>query len=765
MTESLSSFCPACGTALSDESPGGLCPACLMRQAMQPTAGGPPETETPGLSAVAAAFPQWEVLSLLGRGGMGAVFKIRQPKLNRLAALKIIPASLAERDSAFAGRFEREGELLARLHHPNIVNVHDSGRSGDFYYLLMEHVDGVNLRQAMLARRFTPEQALAVVPKICEALQYAHEEGVLHRDIKPENILLDSKGRVKLADFGIAKLMGSAAANGASVSDRNNEVNDSGTNAETEAGNGDDGSLTKLGSALGTPRYMAPEQAVFPREVDHRADIYSLGVVFYELLTGQLPTAAAFSPPSAYAAVDHRVDDIVRQALEKERELRQRSAGEMKTQVETLAGGFSTAEINAAVAQLRRSFEYKSKRVIFGLPLLHVVYGYDPLTRKPKPARGIFAFGGSARGFVAFGGRARGFFAFGGIATGVVAFGGIACGLLTFGGLSIALGLAVGGLAVGPFATGGVALGWNAVGGLAIGWQAAGGLVIAHLGIGGRVIATHIAHARDAVPGGLRAMMSLSPMVAFSGVLWVIPFLIGMIVPLWARKQPRAQHSPSLPSAPGFSATGPSDRRPRMGLRIALLALPLLALLILAPFFNSKNLARLTTGNLTPQPPAQGSRVVWPREPSEPRPPDKAFARLSYEKTKARHEAGMASQQEMLDAKHRLDLAEAAGDPAKTAAANLEWAKSRFEVLEAQYKAGIASQQDLLDARHDLDLALATGDRIKAAVIQVDWATKRLSLVEALHKAGNLPDIEVEKAKLELDILTDQQRKLEEESK
>ena len=130
-------------------------------------------------------------------------------------ALKLLPASLAEGDAAFAGRFEREGQLLARLHHPNIVAVHDSGRAGDFFYLLMEYVDGVNLRQAMRAKRFTPAQALAIVPAVCDALQFAHEEGVLHRDIKPENILLDGKGRVKLADFGIAKLIGDSACSGA----------------------------------------------------------------------------------------------------------------------------------------------------------------------------------------------------------------------------------------------------------------------------------------------------------------------------------------------------------------------------------------------------------------------------------------------------------------------------------------------------------------------------------------------------------------------
>src|SRR5258706_10167558 len=136
---------------------------------------------------------------------MGYVFKARQPKIDRLVALKILSQSLAA-DPAFAQRFTREGRLLARLNHPNIVTLHDFGLANGLFYLLMEFVDGVNLRQAMKAGRFTPGQALAVVPKICEALQYAHNEGVLHRDIKPENILLDTKGRVKIADFGVAKL-------------------------------------------------------------------------------------------------------------------------------------------------------------------------------------------------------------------------------------------------------------------------------------------------------------------------------------------------------------------------------------------------------------------------------------------------------------------------------------------------------------------------------------------------------------------------------
>jgi tRNA A-37 threonylcarbamoyl transferase component Bud32 len=273
---------------------------------------------TPTLEQVAAAFPQLQVLEMIGQGGMGAVFKVRQPRLDRFAALKLLPQSLAA-DAAFAGRFEREARMLARLSHPNIVSVYDYGQAGDFFYLLMEHVDGVNLRQAMRASRFEPRQALGIVPKICEALQYAHDEGVLHRDIKPENILLDSKGRVKLVDFGIAKLI-----------------------AEPDSDHADafaaDPRLTQAGAALGTPSYMAPEQREHPSDVDHRADIYSLGVVFYELLTGELP-AGGLVRPSEKSGADPRVDAIVQQALERERDRRQHSAGEMRTQVQTISGG------------------------------------------------------------------------------------------------------------------------------------------------------------------------------------------------------------------------------------------------------------------------------------------------------------------------------------------------------------------------------------------------------------------------------------------
>ena len=337
-------LCPVCGGELTES---GLCPRCLLAEAARPTAapGTTRGTAPPSLEDVTAAFPKFELIELIGTGGMGSVWKARQPSLNRHVALKLLPASLAERDPAFAERFEREGQFLARLHHPNIVTVHDSGRAGAFFYLVMEFVDGVNLRQAMQASRFTSQQALAIVPKICDALQYAHEEGVLHRDIKPENILLDTKGRVKLADFGIAKVVSQSESAPGEVVMEKNAVSP-------------DQSLTVGDATLGTPNYMAPEQIAKPADVDHRADIYSLGVVFYELLTGELPIGR-FAPPSERSSADPRLDGIVKQALEKERARRQQSVAEVKTQVETV----TNSALNPSAASERALPPWKMPQV------------------------------------------------------------------------------------------------------------------------------------------------------------------------------------------------------------------------------------------------------------------------------------------------------------------------------------------------------------------------------------------------------------------
>ncbi|HEY1172515.1 MAG TPA: bifunctional serine/threonine protein kinase/MFS transporter [Verrucomicrobiae bacterium] len=318
--------CPRCGKELTASAPEGLCPACLagLNFATETNLSGadmkdalPPMTP----AELAPHFPQLEILECLGRGGMGVVYKARQKSLNRMVALKLMAPERVQ-DGKFAARFEKEAQALAVLNHPNIVTVHDFGQAGGFYFLLMEFVDGVNLRQLLRSRKLQPAEALAIVPPICEALQYAHEHGIVHRDIKPENLLLAKDGRVKIADFGIAKILGNPA--------------DKDEKAEDKAAA--DGATQH--TTMGTPQYMAPEQREHPQTADHRADIYSLGVVLYELLTGELP-ADKLQPPSRKVQIDVRLDEVVLRALEKTPELRYQTAGEFKTRVETVTAGNS----------------------------------------------------------------------------------------------------------------------------------------------------------------------------------------------------------------------------------------------------------------------------------------------------------------------------------------------------------------------------------------------------------------------------------------
>lgn len=303
--------CPSCGEALAGDAPLGLCPVCLIKSGfLTGTEPGTSGAAMPSIDQMCALFPQLEIVEIIGRGGMGAVYKARQPLLNRLVALKILSPGKAH-DPDFAKRFQREAQALAQMNHPNIVTVHDFGETGGLFYLIMEYVDGLNLRRLEQMRRLTPDEALAIVPPICEALQYAHQHGIVHRDIKPENILLDTQGRVKIADFGIAKMLGT-----------------DGTGLP----------LTGERQIIGTPYYMAPEQIENPSVVDRRADIYSLGVVFYEMLTGELPLGR-FAPPSQIVQIDVRLDEVVLRALEKEPDLRYQQASHLKTQVETVASG------------------------------------------------------------------------------------------------------------------------------------------------------------------------------------------------------------------------------------------------------------------------------------------------------------------------------------------------------------------------------------------------------------------------------------------
>lgn len=262
----------------------------------------------PSVDRLSELFPALEIIELLGAGGMGAVYKARQEGLDRVVALKILPEEFGH-DVKFALRFTREARTLAKLNHPNIVSVYEFGHVEDTYYFLMEFVDGSTLRDVVRAGELTPEHALAIVPHLCDALQFAHDKGVIHRDIKPENILIARDGSVKIADFGLSRILG---------------VEDQQT------------ALTGTHQIMGTPRYMAPEQLEGARSVDHRADIYSLGVVFYEMLTGELPIGR-FEVPSRKVQIDVRLDDVVLRTLAKEPQRRYQRASEIKSDVESIA--------------------------------------------------------------------------------------------------------------------------------------------------------------------------------------------------------------------------------------------------------------------------------------------------------------------------------------------------------------------------------------------------------------------------------------------
>jgi hypothetical protein len=325
------SACPKCQSEISSDAPQGLCPRCLLLSGIN-------ETVSPGSSpngagdptrpaAIAALFPQLEIQELLGQGGMGVVYRARQPHLDRLVALKLLPRPDGA-DAAFAERFSREARTLARLMHPGITAVHDSGSVDGQYYLLMEYADGGNLRDAVQGGRLEaalvtgdwrtaaqggrlhPAVVAHILGQLCDALQYAHDQGVVHRDLKPENILLTRTGGVKVADFGLAKI-----------------VDPEGPNA----------ALTGTGQVLGTFHYMAPEQLSAPHEVDHRADIYALGVILYELLTGDRPSGS-FPPPSLAAPSHPGFDVVVRRAMAREPEQRYQQARELKAAVEAVVG-------------------------------------------------------------------------------------------------------------------------------------------------------------------------------------------------------------------------------------------------------------------------------------------------------------------------------------------------------------------------------------------------------------------------------------------
>lgn len=287
----------------------GLDPGELLARGINTVrpSGGMQNWTPPSAEELARLLPQYEIECLIGQGGMGAVYKGFQKKLGRTIAIKVLPVELTA-NPEFAARFEREARTLAKLQHPGIVSIYDYGQTSDEHpYFVMEYVEGTDLRRLMQGPGLNPEQALEIIVQVCEALNAAHRQGVVHRDIKPANILITKDGRMKLADFGLAR------------PDREEHE-----------------SITVSNMVMGTPDYMAPEQ--HGGHSDHRTDIFALGLMLYEMLTGQLPRGA-FVAPSRKVQVDVRIDEVVLKALQEEPNLRYQQASEMKTDVDTIRSG------------------------------------------------------------------------------------------------------------------------------------------------------------------------------------------------------------------------------------------------------------------------------------------------------------------------------------------------------------------------------------------------------------------------------------------
>lgn len=263
----------------------------------------------PSVEELQAELPQYEVLEILGRGGMGAVYKARQKSLNRLVAIKVLPPALVEGDGTFAERFQREAQTMGQLKHPAIVAVHDSGATNDgLLYYVMEFVDGTDVGRIIEERgRVETAEALRITRAVCEALAAAHERGVVHRDIKPSNVMLEADGQVKVADFGLARTQSAAEM-----------------------------LQTRSSVILGSPDFIAPEALKRSAAVDHRADIFGVGVMLYQMLTGELPRGMFKLPSRLVPGLDERLDAIICKAMEPDPADRQQSARELLGELEAL---------------------------------------------------------------------------------------------------------------------------------------------------------------------------------------------------------------------------------------------------------------------------------------------------------------------------------------------------------------------------------------------------------------------------------------------
>ncbi len=257
----------------------------------------------PDPSELNQLFPGYEIESLIATGGMGAVYCAIQKSLDRTVALKILPHEFSK-DAAFCAGFEAEAKAMARLNHPNLIGVYDFGEVNGMLFIIMEYVAGKSIYHSAHGKAIDPSEVIRLVTGVCNGLAHAHENGIIHRDIKPSNILLDSNTQPKIGDFGLARPIERKIQEGEEI--------------------------------FGTPHYTAPEVVNAPHTVDYRADIFSVGVMLHELLTGKLP-ADDPRPPSVISRCDPRFDIIVRRATHAAPAGRYASAADMAKDLAIIA--------------------------------------------------------------------------------------------------------------------------------------------------------------------------------------------------------------------------------------------------------------------------------------------------------------------------------------------------------------------------------------------------------------------------------------------
>lgn len=262
----------------------------------------------PTVSELQELFPNLEILSFVGHGGMGTYYRARHPKLDRLAAVKILPVN-PDIDAELIENFKKEAKAMARLNHTNIIGIYEFMETKSTLYLVMEFVEGDIFERLINTRSFDHNEIIAIISQICAALTHAHQRGVIHRDLRPGNTLLNKNGLVKVGDFGLARLMGEELFRR---------------------------KMTETNLAMGTMDYVAPEQLEPGQPVDHRADIYSLGMMIYKLITRILPQGTLIEPSKLVPNLDPRMDELVIRCLQRDPANRYQNIHELWTDIDRI---------------------------------------------------------------------------------------------------------------------------------------------------------------------------------------------------------------------------------------------------------------------------------------------------------------------------------------------------------------------------------------------------------------------------------------------